>query len=314
MTLRGYAVRRLALGAVQIVAVAVLVFAAAEALPGDAAVVAAGEEADGERIADLRRNLGLDRPATERLWSWLGGLAEGDLGRSVLTNRPVGEILQDGFPATAVLGGVTAAMLVPLSIGLGLLCGRREGSRLDRVVCTATVAAHAVPEFGLALLLVALFSLNLELLPATAVGAGAWEMLERPSLLVLPVVVLLCRSMATVTRLVRAGVIDVGSSPFVAQAGYLGLPMSRVLWCHVLPNALAPAVQALARATDWLLAGVVVVESVFVVPGVGRSLVDAVAARDVPVVQGIAVLAATVTVVVNLVADLVGHALVPRAS
>ena len=309
-----YALRRLALGIVQILAVAGLVFVLSEVLPGDAAVVAAGQEATPQRIAELRTALGLDRPAGERLWSWLGGLLHGDLGVSVVTGRPVAAILAGGLGATAVLAGVTMVLLVPLSIGLGLASGRREGSRLDRAVSSASVAAHALPEFGLGLLLVALFALHLRLLPATAIGAGAGDLLGRPALMVLPVVVLLCRSTATVTRLVRAGVVDAQSSSYVAHARRLGLSERRVLAAHVLPNALAPAVQALARATEWLLAGVVIVESVFVIPGVGRALVDAVAARDVTVVQGLAVVLATTTVAFNLLADLAAHALVPRAA
>lgn len=304
--------RRLLLGVGQTAALVVLIFALTEALPGDAAVALAGDQPDPERIARIRESMGLDRSAAERLLDWCGALARGDLGTSLISGRPVTDLLADGFGPTLTLAGVTAILLVPLSVGLGVLAARREGGPLDRTVSALTSAVHAVPEFALGVLLTTLFALRLGWLPPTAVGTGG-DLWAYPAVLVLPVLVLLSRPVCTISRLVRAGMIDAMASSYVAHARRQGLSAARVRWTHALPNALAPAGQQLARTCDWLLSGVIVVEALFVIPGLGTVLIDAVAARDIPVVQGLAVVFGVVTVVVNLGADLVTRRLAPRA-
>ncbi|OPC78366.1 peptide ABC transporter permease [Embleya scabrispora] len=308
---RGRPARRLLLGPVQIAAVVVLIFALTEALPGDAAVALAGDQPDPERIARIRESMGLDRSVGGRLGAWIERLAHGDLGTSLVSGRPVADLLADGFGPTLVLAGVTVVLLVPLSVGLGVLAARREGGPVDRLISALTAAVHAVPEFALGVLLVTLFALELRWLPPTAVGTDG-DLLGRPAVLVLPVVVLLSRPVCTIARLVRAGMIEAMASPYVAHARRQGLSGARVCWTHALPNALAPASQQLARTCDWLLGGVIVVEALFVIPGLGTVLVDAVAARDIPVIQGLALVFGVVTVSVNLVADLVTLRLAPR--
>ncbi|WP_439680237.1 ABC transporter permease [Embleya sp. MST-111070] len=308
---RGRPARRLLLGPVQIAAVVVLIFALTEALPGDAAVALAGDQPDPERIARIRESMSLDRSVGGRLAAWIERLAHGDLGTSLVSGRPVADLLADGFGPTLVLAGVTVVLLVPLSVGLGVLAARREGGPVDRLISALTSAVHAVPEFALGVLLVTLFALELRWLPPTAVGTDG-DLLGRPAVLVLPVVVLLSRPVCTIARLVRAGMIDAMASPYVAHARRQGLSGARVCWMHALPNALAPASQQLARTCDWLLGGVIVVEALFVIPGLGTVLVDAVAARDIPVIQGLALVFGVVTVSVNLVADLVTLRLAPR--
>ncbi|MYS81543.1 ABC transporter permease subunit [Streptomyces sp. SID5474] len=304
--------RRLLLGVGQTAALVVLIFALTEALPGDAAVALAGDQPDPQRIALIRENLGLDRSAGERLLDWVGGLAHGDLGTSLVSGRPVADLLADGLGPTLVLAGVTATLLVPLSVGLGVLAARREGGPVDRTVSGLTAAVHAVPEFALGVLVITVFALRLGWVPPTAIGTGG-DLWAHPDVLVLPVLVLLSRPVCTISRLVRAGMIDAMASPYAAHARRLGLTPTRVRWAHALPNALAPAGQQLARTCDWLLGGVIVVEALFVIPGLGTVLIDAVAARDIPVVQGLAVVFGVVTVVVNLGADLVTRRLAPRA-
>ncbi|TMR94477.1 ABC transporter permease [Nonomuraea basaltis] len=310
--LASYALRRLLLGAAQVVAVATLVFALTEALPGDAAVVLAGDIPDEERIAQLRNALELDRPAAERWAGWLAGLARGDLGVSLLSGRPVSGVLADGLPPTLVLAGLTLLLLVPISVGAGVIAAVRQGGRLDRALTTVTVGLYSIPEFALGVVLVAVFAVRLGWFPPTAVGAPP-NLLQQPALLVLPLAVLLARPVCSISRLVRAGMIDALASGYVAHARRLGLSHRRVLLTHALPNALAPGAQQLARTTDWLLGGVIVVESVFVIPGLGTLLNDSVAARDIPVVQALCVLFAATTVVVNLAADLAAYRLAPRA-
>lgn len=310
--LRSFVARRLLLGALQIVAVVLLVFALTEALPGDAAVALAGDQPDPARIEAIRAAMELDRPAWERLTDWVAGLLlHGDFGTSLTSGRPVGEYITDGFGPTLLLATLTVALLVPAGFGLGVLAARHEGRIVDRVISSTTLAVYAVPEFALGVLLVTVFALQLGWLPPTAVGYGT-DLLGHPSALVLPVLVLLSRPVCSLVRLVRAGMIDALASPYVAQARRYGVAGVRVRYAHALPNALAPAAQQLARTIDWLLCGVIVVETLYVIPGLGTVLLGAVAERDVPVVQGLAVVFGALTVTLNLGADVVAHRLAPR--
>lgn len=293
-------------------AVVLLVFALTEALPGDAAVALAGDQPDPARIAALREAMHLDRPAYERLTDWVTGLLHGDLGTSLTSGRPVGQYISDGFGPTLLLATLTAALLVPTGFGLGVLAARHEGRLADRLISSVTLAVYAVPEFALGILLVTVFALQLRWLPPTAVGYGT-DLLGHPAALVLPVFVLLARPVCSLSRLVRAGMIDALASPYVAQARRYGVSGTRIRYTHALPGALAPAAQQLARTVDWLLCGVIVVEALYVIPGLGTVLLNAVAERDVPVVQGLAVVFGMLTVVLNLGADLVAHRLAPRA-
>ncbi|AKN70492.1 peptide ABC transporter permease [Streptomyces sp. PBH53] len=310
--LRSFVARRLILGAVQTAAVVLLVFALTEALPGDAAVALAGDQPDPARVAAIREAMHLDRPAHERLADWAAGLLHGDLGTSLASGRPVVQYLADGFGPTLLLAALTVALLVPAGFGLGVLAARREGGPVDRLISSVTLAVYAVPEFALGVLLVTVFALRLGWLPPTAVGYGT-DLPGHPAVLVLPVLVLLARPVCSLVRLVRAGMIDALASPYVAQARRYGVSGARVRYTHALPGALAPAVQQLARTVDWLLCGVIVVEALYVIPGLGTVLLNAVAERDVPVVQGLAVVFGVLTVVLTLAADLVAHRLAPRA-
>lgn len=308
---RSWVARRLLLGAAQTAGVAALVFTLTEALPGDAAVALAGDQPDPERIAAIREAMRLDRPALERFADWAAGLSHGDLGTSLVTGRPVTGYLGEAFGPTLLLASLTAALLVPVSLALGVAAARREGGRLDRAITTVTLGVYAVPEFALGSLLVTVFALRLDWLPPTALGTG---LLEQPAALVLPVAVLLARPVCSISRLIRAGMIEAMASPYVAQARRYGVSGSRVRFGHALPNAVAPAAQQLARTGDWLLCGVIVVEALFAVPGLGTVLMDAVSARDIPVVQGLAVVFGVVTVVLNLGADAVAHRFAPRTA
>ncbi|MGC5561237.1 ABC transporter permease [Streptomyces sp. FR-108] len=310
--LRSWAARRLLLGGVQTAAVVLLVFALTEALPGDAAVALAGDQPDPARIAAIREAMDLDRPAYERLGDWAAGLPHADLGTSLVSGRPVTSYLSGAFAPTLLLASLTVVLLVPVGVGLGVLAARFAGRFVDRLVSAVTLGVYAVPEFAFGVLLVTVFALRLDWLPPTAVGYGT-DLLAHPAALVLPVLVLLSRPVCSLSRLVRAGMIDALASPYVAHARRYGIPGARVRYAHALPNAVAPAAQQLARTVDWLLCGVIVVEALFVIPGLGTVLMNAVAERDVPVVQGLAVVFGVITVVLNLGADLVAHRFAPRA-
>ncbi|QNS08255.1 ABC transporter permease [Streptomyces xanthii] len=309
--LTAWTARRLLLGAAQTAAVVLLVFALTEALPGDAAVALAGDQPDPARIAVIRESMGLDRPALERLADWTSGLLHGDLGTSLASGRPVSTYIADGFGPTLLLATLTVLLLVPLSVGLGVLAARHEGRLADRLVSSVTLGLYAVPEFACGVLLITVFAIRLQWLPPTAVGYGT-ELIAHPAALVLPVLVLLSRPVCTLARLVRAGMIDALAAPYAAQARRYGISGARVRYAHALPNAVTPATQQLARTIDWLLSGVIVVEALFVIPGLGTVLINAVAERDIPVVQGLAVVFGVLTVVLNTGADLVARRFAPR--
>ncbi|MEU0659484.1 ABC transporter permease [Streptomyces lavendulocolor] len=311
--MRGYALQRLALGGVQLALLTVLVFLLTSLLPGDAADVRNDEDATPEQVAALREQLGLDRPALERFTDWAGGVLTGDLGTSLVSGGPVLDVLAGSAGITLLLAAVTLAVVVPLAVLLGIASGLREGGRLDRAVTSVTLALNAVPDFVLALLLVAGLSLRLGWLPATWVGVGTADLIARPALLVLPVGVVAARMICLLSRQVRAGMVTVLKAGYVTQARRLGVPRRTLLLRHVLPNAAVPGIQELARVGDNLVGGVLIVEAVFAIPGVATALVDAVEARDVPTVQGLALVVAAAALLFSLAADLVSHRLVPRA-
>lgn len=305
-----YVLRRVLLAAVQVGLVAVGVFALTEALPGDAAVTIAGDQPDPSVIAALRERLGLDRPVWERLGDWMLAVLRGDLGTSLVGPRSVAEIVVTAAAPTVLLGLLALVLLVPLSLLLGMVAARHEGGRVDRVITSVTIGLYSAPEFAMGILVVTVFAVRLGWFPPTGVGISP---LDDPAVLVLPVLVLVLRPLCSLSRLVRAGMIDAQSSAYVTHARRLGIPAARIRIGHTLPNAVAPAVQQLARTTDWLLGGVIVIEAIFVLPGLGTTLVDAVSARDIPVIQGLALVFALTTVTVNLLADLAAHALAPAA-
>ncbi|MDX6283399.1 MAG: peptide/nickel transport system permease protein [Kribbellaceae bacterium] len=307
--MRSYAAQRAALAVVQLAVLSVLVFVLTALLPGDAADMRFTETLTPEQVARLREQLGLDQPALERFMHWVGNVLSGDLGTSLISGGPVLDIVKASVGATLVLTAATLAVVVPLAVALGILMGTRENGRLDRTITSITLALSAIPDFVIAVLLVALFSLKLGWLPATWVGGS---LLASPVLLVLPVAVLLGRTVCLLSRQVRAGTINALHAEYVVQARRLGVPRRRLLLRHVLPNAAVPGVQELARTGDTLLGGVLVVEAIFAIPGFATALVDGVETRDVPVVQGLTLVLAVAALLINLGADLVCNRLVPR--
>ena len=305
-----YVVQRVLLGVVQVLVVVAGMFFLTEALPGDAAVTIAGDNPDPAMIAALRERLGLNESAWHRLGEWLVAASHGDLGQSLVGPRPVADIVATAAEPTVLLAGLTLVLLIPLSVGLGILAAHREGGRWDRLISSTTLGLYSAPEFAMAILVVTVFAVRLGWFPPTAVGTS---LAAEPAVLVLPVLVLLLRPICSLSRLIRAGMIDAQWSEYVRHVQRIGLSTIRVRLLHALPNALAPSAQQLARTVDWLVGGVIVIEAIFVVPGLGTTLAEAVAARDLPVIQGLAVLLATTTVVVNLLADLAARALAPAA-
>ncbi|WKX69029.1 ABC transporter permease [Streptomyces sp. XD-27] len=305
--------RRLFTAAGTLLAVSLLVFAATTLAPGDAATARLAGQASPEQIAELRHSLGLDQPAWERYARWLWHALQGDLGTSYANGEPVSGLITERAGNSLLLGAVAAALLLPLAIGLGLWAGLRAGRAADRAVSTTTLALVSLPEFVTGTLLVLLFAVGLGWLPAVSVPTTGSSPLAQPEILVLPVLTLLSVCLAQNVRLVRSGVIAASASDAAQAARLGGVPEHRVVLRWVLPAAVVPAVPVLARYLAYLLGGTMVAETLFGYPGLAAALVNATAARDAPVVLGVTVVVAAMTVVLNLLADLLAAALNPAA-
>ncbi len=303
---------RLLLGLVTVALASAIIFGAVEALPGDACVAVLQRDAVGQRLANCRHDLGLDRPALTRYLGWAAGAVQGDLGVSAGSGRPIAALLGERLRNTLLLAGLTLAVGVPLALLLGVLGGLRRDGALDIVLSTGGILAMTIPEFVSATVLIFVFSIWLGWVPGIVVAAPGAPLADFFPGIVLPVAVLTMVMTAHILRTIRSSVIEVMASDFVRMAVLKGVPYARIVWRHALPSALLPAINVIALTIAWLLGGVVVVEKVFNYPGLGRFMIDSITERDLPVVQALALLVASVYVGVNLAADLLTLLLDPR--
>lgn len=306
-------------GAVLVLAVVTcLVFVLFELLPGDAAVTVlnrggASGAIPPEQLAALRHELGLDRPAGVRFLSWAGGLLSGDLGTSLLSGRPVGEVLASRIDNSLVLAVVTIVVMLPVAVVVGLWAGMRPGSRSDRTVSTAAVAIEAVPTFVVGVVLIAVVALGWRLLPAVSLVPVGTSPLARPAVLVLPVVCLVAALAPHPVRIIRARTAELVAGEYVRTARSHGVGGFRLVSRHIAPTAVAAALQPIAGSVAGLVGGVAVVETVFAYPGLAQELIGAISQRDFPIVAAAAVLIAGFGIAVYLAADLLALLLSPVA-
>lgn len=303
---------RLALGVLTLLAVSVLIFAATEVLPGDVASAVLGQGATPETLAVFRKELGLDRPASTRYFEWLSGALQGDLGTSMTNKRAITEEIAPRFMNTMFLAIFAAAIAVPLSVGLGILSAINEGKLVDRVANVLSLMTISVPEFFIAYLLILTFSVQLDWLPSLATVYPEMGLGDRLYATALPAVTLTLLVTAHMLRMTRASVLSVMSQPYIEMAFLKGLRRTRVVISHALPNAAAPIIAVVALNLAYLIVGVVVIEVVFVYPGVGQLMVDAVSKRDLPVVQACGLIFAGAFVLLNTAADILAILVNPR--
>ena len=307
-----YIGRRIGAGLFVALLVSVLVFAGTQVLPGDAANAVLGRNATPASLHLVREQLGLDKPVIGQYFTWLGHLLSGNLGTSLAAGEPVSSLISARIGNSLALAGITLLLLIPISLILGTLAGIRRAGRLDRTISGLTLGAIALPEFITGTFLVLIFAVHLKALPAVSLIPPGSDPLSQPTLLVLPVITLLIASLAYTIRMVRAGVAEVMESEYVQAARLNGVPEKRVIRRHVLRNALAPSVQTFALTIQFLIGGVIVVETVFQYPGLGLELSQSVAARDIPTVQAVAVLLAVLYIAINIAADVIVVLLVPK--
>jgi peptide/nickel transport system permease protein len=304
---------RIVSAVVTLALVAVLVFAATQALPGDAARAALGQSATPQRLAALRQQLHLDEPATAQFGHWIGDMARGDLGTSLASQRPVSQVLSGRVTNSVFLVLLAAIIALPLALALGVLGAVRRDRALDHATTVGLLAIAALPEFVIGIGLILLLATGVtHLLPPVSLLAPGERPWQDPAALVLPVVTLVLAVIPYVSRIVRGSLIEVLEREYVQTARLNGVPERTVILRHALPNAVAPAIQASALSLAYMTGGVVVVEYVFQYPGIGSALVDAVNGRDVPVVQALVLFAGAVYVGLNLLADLLVIAVTPK--
>lgn len=305
-------ISRLALGVLTLLAVSVLIFAATEVLPGDVASAVLGQGATPETLAVFRQELGLDKPAVTRYLEWFYGAIHGDLGVSMTNKRAIVEEVAPRFLNTMFLACFAALIAVPLAVGLGILSAINEGKSVDRVANVLSLMTISVPEFFMAYLLILVFSVRLDWLPSLATVFPEMGLGERLYVTTLPAVTLTLLVTAHMLRMTRASVLAVMSQPYIEMAFLKGLRRSRVIIRHALPNAAAPIIAVVALNLAYLIVGVVVIEVVFVYPGIGQLMVDAVSKRDLPVVQACGLIFSGAFVVLNTAADILAILVNPR--
>ena len=284
--------------------VALFVFSLLYISPGDPAAVIAGDIATEADIARIRAQLGLDQPYFTRFGTWLLALAHGDLGTSIFTNLPVSRLIGQRIEPTAALTLCTLIVAVGLAVPLGVLAAARAGGWIDRVVMGISVLGFSVPVFVIAYGLILLFSIELDWLPVQGYASISEGFVPFIRHMILPSIALGLVYMALIARITRASMLDVLAQDYVRTANAKGLAPRAVLTRHALKNAAVPIVTIIGIGVALLIGGVVVTETVFAIPGIGRLTVDAILRRDYPIIQGVTLLFSALYVIVNLLVDL----------
>ncbi|MCW5730131.1 MAG: ABC transporter permease [Alphaproteobacteria bacterium] len=290
----------------------IVVFLALEILPGDPAQVMSGTDAPPEVVENLRRKLGLDRPPLERYFAWVGGLLQGDLGISYAYSTPVGELIAERMKVTLPLALIAMALTTVAALALGLFAAQRHGRLGDVGIMGVSQLGIAIPNFWFGILLILLFAVKLQWVAAG--GFPGWEEGVWPAIraLLLPAIALATVQAAILARITRSAVLEVLREDFVRTARAKGLSRRRALWTHVLRNALIPVITIMGLQFSNLLAGTIVVENVFYLPGLGRLIFQAISNRDLIVVKDAVLLLAAMVVAVNFVVDLLYAVIDPR--
>ncbi|MCZ4090198.1 ABC transporter permease [Sinorhizobium psoraleae] len=281
---------RLLIALITLVIVSFAVFFATTLLPGDTATILSGQAATPEAVEGLRKAMHLDDPAIFRFLRWIVGLLQGDLGTSYANEMPVADLIGGRFINTLQLAGVTALFSVPIALTLGITAAMLRGSLYDRAVTVLTIGVISVPEFMIATSAVLIFAVYLKWLPALSFANEVTSLTELLRIYAMPVITLTFVISAQMIRMTRAAVIETLNTPYVEMALLKGASRPRIVFRHALPNALGPIVNAVALSLSYLLGGVIIVETIFNYPGIAKLMVDAVATRDLPLIQSCAMI------------------------
>ena len=305
-------VKRVVLGLVTVFVISVLIFVGVEALPGDLAETVLGQQATPETVAAFRKELKLDLPAHVRYFAWLGSFLKGHLGNSLASGRPIAELIGWRFGNTLFLAAASAVIAVPIAVILGILAALYRNTLFDKIISMATLSTISFPEFFVAYILIALFSVKIVLFPSISNINDQMAFWEKIYAIILPCATLTLVVVAHMMRQTRAAIINILASPFIEMARLKGIKRLRVIVLHAFPNALSPVINVIALNLAYLVVGVVIVEVVFVYPGLGQLLVDSVSKRDLPVVQASGLIFAATYILLNMLADILSIISNPR--
>ncbi|CAN7177123.1 ABC transporter permease [Mesorhizobium sp.] len=304
--------QRVALGIVLLLAVSVLIFAGTQILPGDVAQAILGQSATPESLANLREQLGLNDPAYVRYFHWLGGALTGDLGTAMSSGQDIATSIKGRLWNTLFLAFWAAIVAVPLAIILGLIAVRYRNGWVDKLISGLALASTSFPEFFIGYVLVYFFAVKWQIFPGISTVYDGMPFLERMQAITLPAAALTLVVLAHMMRMTRAAILNVMQSAYVETAELKGLSAFNVIRKHAFPNAIAPIINVVMLNLAYLIVGVVVVEVIFVYPGMGQYLVDHVTKRDVPVVQAVGLIFAAVYISLNIIADIAAIVANPR--
>jgi len=304
--------RRLGLGAITVWLVSIIIFVGVEMLPGDACTAFLEREAQGKLLENCREDLGLNRSALVRYADWAGSAVRGDLGVSANGQKQISELVGYRLRNTLLLASGAMLVGIPLALFLGVVAALWRDKLVDIIVSTTAIFAMTIPEFVSATLLILVFSVWLGWVPGIVLTSADAPLFEFFPEVLLPIAVLTLVMTAHILRTVRSSVIETLASDYAQMATLKGVPYWQIVFRHILPNALLPTINVVALTIAWLLGGVVVIETVFNYPGLGRMMIDSISDRDLPVTQAIALIIASVYVVVNLAADILTMLANPR--
>lgn len=304
--------KRLFLSLITLLIVSFAVFFATNMLPGDTAAILLGQAATPEAVAGLRHAMHLDQPAVFRFLRWIAGVLTGDLGTSYANNMPIAKLIGDRFVNTMELAGITALVSLPLALTLGITAAVMRGSIYDRIVTVLTIGVISVPEFVVASTAVLIFAVYLKWLPAISFVNEVHSFADLLRMYAMPVVTLTFVVSAQIIRMTRAAVIETLSTPYVEMALLKGASRRRIVLKHALPNSLGPIVNALALSLSYLIGGVIIIETIFNYPGIAKLMVDAVATRDLPLIQTCAVIFCAGYLILITIADIIAIISNPR--
>ncbi|MCC6205730.1 MAG: ABC transporter permease [Hyphomicrobiales bacterium] len=304
--------QRIALGLLLLLAVSVLIFAGTQVLPGDVAQAILGQSATPQALENLRTELGLNDPAYMRYLRWLGGVLTGDLGTALTSGQDIATSIGPRLKNTLFLAFWAAIVSVPLAILLGLLAVRYRNGPVDKLISGLALASTSLPEFFIGYLLIFFFAVKLQWFPSISTVFDGMPFLAKLNAIVLPATVLTLVVLAHMMRMTRAAILNVMQSAYIETAELKGLSQFDIIRKHAFPNAIAPVINVVMLNLAFLVVGVVVVEVIFVYPGMGQYLVDHVAKRDVPVVQAVGLIFAAVYISLNIIADVAGILTNPR--
>ncbi|CDX53984.1 Binding-protein-dependent transport systems inner membrane component [Mesorhizobium plurifarium] len=304
--------QRILLGLVLLLAVSVLIFAGTQILPGDVAQAILGQSATPEALANLREQLGLNDPAWLRYVHWLWGILHGDFGTAQSSGLDIASSISTRLKNTLFLAACAAIVAVPLAIILGLIAVRYRNGFVDKLISGLALASTSFPEFFIGYVLIFVFAVHWQIFPSISTVDDSTPFLERLQAVVLPATALTLVVLAHMMRMTRAAILNVMQSAYIETAELKGLRPFDIIRKHAFPNAIAPVVNVVMLNLAYLIVGVVVVEVIFVYPGMGQYLVDHVAKRDVPVVQAVGLIFAAVYITLNIVADIAAIVANPR--